>query len=175
MQKITLFFLVVMTAFIVSSCKKTDDVAPASIIGKWNGVEIGGISNTKTYKIALGTAVKSGSGTVTVTPFTYEFKEDGTAVLGGVIGIYKLSTDKKKVVFTIKDGDFNYEILSLSSTDLQLACIKLTKKATDSYNPTTDESVISYLYAAYALVGGGGTEADIDKSTSLQATISFKK
>ena len=164
-----------MTAFTISSCKKTEEVAPASIVGVWNGVEIGGISNTKTYKVAPGTAVKSGSSTITIKPFTYEFKEAGTAVVGTATGTYKLSTDKKKVVFTSKDGDFNYEILSLTSTDLQLACIKLTKKATDSYDVNTNESIISYLYAAYALVGGGGTEADIDKSTSLQATISFKK
>ena len=176
MQKITLFFLAVMTAFTISSCKKTEEVAPATVVGIWKGVEIGAISNTKTYKVAPGIVVKSGtSTTVTVKPFTYEFKEDGMAILGTVTGTYKLSTDKKKVVLTSKDGDFNYEILSLTSTDLQLACVKLTKKATDSYDPTTYESFLSYLYAAYALVGGGGTEADIDKSTSLQATISFKK
>jgi hypothetical protein len=173
MQKITLFFLAVMTAFIVS-CSKTEEVVPAaSIVGKWNSFEVGGISNTKTYSVAFGTAVKSGSSTITIKPSTYEFKEDGTATLGTATGTYKLANNK--LVFTSKDGVFNYDVTSLTSTDLKLSCVKLTKKAGDSYAPSTNEEIISYLYAAYALVGGGGSEADIATTTSLQGTVYFKK
>jgi hypothetical protein len=176
MKKITLLFLATILTFVISSCSKTEEVVPAaSIVGKWNAFEIGGISNTKTYNIAPGTAVKSGSSTITITPFSYEFKEDGTAIFGKSTGTYKLSADKKKVVLTSKDGDFSYEITSLTSTELKLSGVNLTKKAGANFDLTTNEGIASYLYAAYALVGGGGVEADITSATSLQGTIYFKK
>jgi hypothetical protein len=174
MKKITLLFVATILTFVISSCSKTEEVIPAaSIVGKWNSFEIGGITNTKTYKVAPGTAVKSGSSTITIKPSVFEFKEDGTAILGTATGTYKLANNK--LAFTSKDGVFNYDVTSLTSTELKLSCVKLTKKATEDYDVSTNEAIVSYLYAAYALVGNGGSEADITSSTSLQGTIYFKK
>ncbi len=174
MKKFTLLLLATVLTFVLSSCSKTETVEPAaSIVGKWNGFEIGGIVNTKTYKVLPGTAVKSGTGTISIKPFVYEFKEDGTAIVGTATGTYKLTNNK--LVFTSKDGAFNYDVTSLTSTELKLSCLKLTKKATDDYDISTNESIISYLYAAYATLGNGGSEAEVTGSTSLQGTIYLKK
>ena len=173
MKKFTLLFLATILTFVISSCSKTEEVAPATIVGKWNTIEFGGITNTKTYKVAAGTAVKTGgASTFTIEPSSYEFKEDGMAILGKATGTYKLANNK--LVFTSKDGEFNYDVTSLTNTELKLSCLKLTKKATEDYDLITNESIASYLYGAYAMFGNGGTETDLDNSTSLQGTVLFK-
>ena len=87
-----LLFLLVFT-FIVSCSKKSDEVTPASLVGKWkdNGTigKLTGTDNGKAVSYDLNAPASS---------IVVEFKDDGTALIDGDAFKYKLAGDRKSVV-----------------------------------------------------------------------------
>ena len=175
MQKITLFFLAVMTAFVISSCSKTEEIAPVTVVGIWNATEIGAILDSKTYKAPPGKEFKEGTSTLSVKDFSYEFKNDGTGIFGDETAKYTLSTDGKKLVIITPTYTVNLEVTGLTATELKLSTIKLTKKAGERYKSVDIDALLAILNSTYAIIGNGGTTADITNSTSIQGTITFKR
>ena len=176
MKKITLLFLATILTFVITSCSKTEEVAPAaSIVAKWNATEIGAILDSKTYKTPPGKDVKEGTSTLSVKPFFYEFKADGTGNFGDETGKYTLSADGKSLAIILKTYTVNFEVATLTATDLKLTSLKLSKKAGERYKPVDYDGFFTSISGTYAIIGNGGTSTDITSSTSLQATVSFKK
>jgi hypothetical protein len=175
MKKITLLLLATVFTFIVSSCSKTEEVAPASIIGKWENTALGAIVDTKTYSTPPGQTVKIGTSSLSVDAASMEFKADGTGVFGKETGKYTLSSDGKKVALILPTYTINLEVTSLTATGLVLSTSKLTKKAGENYKATNYDELYTTLNGAYAFYGNGGTQTDYLNSTSIQGTITFKK
>ena len=188
MQKITLFFLAVMTAFVVSSCKKTEEVAPATVVGKWNLVGITGTTDLQTFT-ATNEEIKKNVPNVTIAAFAYEFLSDGTFNVLDDKGVkdiedsgkYVLTTDKKTATLTTnKDTNGNiyiyiFEISTLSNTELKLSSPKLTK-VNNKFTATSTSEAVSAFYTQIAILAKGGTVAnDYNKATTIQAVLNFKK
>lgn len=175
MKKFTLLFLAIILTFVISSCSKTAEVVPVTIVGKWSATEIGAVLDSKTYKTPPGKEVKEGSATLSVAPFSYEFKADGTGTFDSETGKYSLSTDGKSLAIILKTYTVNFEVTTLTATDLKLTSIKLTKKAGERYKAVDYDGFFTSITGTYAIIGNGGTSADITNSTSLQATTLLKK
>jgi Lipocalin-like domain len=175
MKKITLLFLATILTFVISSCSKTEEVVPVTIVGKWNAYEIGATLDAKTYKTPPGKEVKEGTSTLTVDPFSYEFKADGTGIFGKETGKYTLSADKKSLAIILTSYTVNFEVSTLTGTELKLSSLKLTKKAGEKYKAVDIDGLFTSLNATYAIIGNGGTSTDITNSTSMQGTIALKK
>jgi uncharacterized lipoprotein YehR (DUF1307 family) len=127
MKKITLLFLATILIFVISSCSKTEEVAPVTIVGKWNAYEIGANLDSKTYKTPPGKEIKEGTSTLTVAAFSYDFKADGTGIFGDETGKYTLSTNGKSVAIILKSYTVNFEISTLTGTELKLSLLYTTK------------------------------------------------
>jgi hypothetical protein len=110
--------LFVSAIFFVFSCKKSDEVTPASLVGKWkdNGTvgKISGTDNGKPVSYDLGAAVSS---------TVVEFKSDGTVDLGGGI-IIKYVLSGSILTFSGNGLSFDYTVSKVSATELVLSFTK---------------------------------------------------
>ena len=187
MKKFTLLFLATILTFVISSCSKTEEVAPITIVGKWTVSGLGAITDTKIYDATIEEIRKLDSKTGNdLATITVEYKADGTYIYNNDKGTYKISADNKTLTLTStvnKDskGAFSVDIVDvpvLTVTELKMGLKKLTKKATDKeYTVAFDESFISYLYAIIAINVKDQVNADAieAKSISLQGTLNFKR
>ena len=188
MQKITLFCLAVMTAFIISSCKKTDDAAPATVVGKWTLTGITGITDLKTFD-ATNDEIKKNSSGSSFDGLIFEFLSDGTFNSTDDKGMkdpedsgkYVLSADNKTITLTTNKDTFGqayiyiFEISTLSNVALKLSLPKLTK-VNGKFIVTNTSQALSNLYAQLAIVGKGGIIAnDYNNAATIQAVWNFKK
>ena len=103
--------------FMVNCSKKTDEVTPASLIGKWkdNGTigKLTGTDNGKAVSYDLGVPASS---------IIVEFKDDGTALVDGDALKYKLVGSI--LTLTINSISFDYTISKISATELVLSFTK---------------------------------------------------
>jgi PBP1b-binding outer membrane lipoprotein LpoB len=187
MKKITLLFLATILTFVISSCSKTEEVAPITIVGKWTASGIGAITDTKIYDATVEDIRKLDPKTAdSLAIIKVEYKADGTYLFNKDKGTYKVSADSKTLTLTStinKDskGVFNVQIIDiplLSATEFKMGLKKLTKKTTDKeYTVAFDESFLSYLYAIIAINVKDQVNADAieAKSISLQGTLNFKR
>lgn len=187
MKRFTLLFLATILTFIISSCSKTAEVAPITIVGKWTANGIEAITDTKTYDATIEDIRKLDSKTANdLSTIIVEYNADGTYLYNNDKGTYKISADNKTLTLTStieKDskGAFIVESIDipvLTANELKMGLKKLTKKATDKeYTVAFDESFLSYVYAIIAInikdqVNAEAIEA---KSVSLQGTLNLKK
>jgi hypothetical protein len=111
-----LLFLLVLT-FIVSCSKKSDEVTPASLVGKWkdNGT-VGKLSGTDNGK-AVSYDISSPASNIII-----EFKNDGTALVDGDAINYKLTGS----ILTLSVGNLSYDytVSKVSATELVLSLTK---------------------------------------------------
>jgi hypothetical protein len=191
MQKITLFFLVVMTTFIVS-CSKTEDTAPITVVGKWTLDGLGVITDKKTVDVTNAELSKIdpkiGAGFAT---YTFEFKADGTSNTPdneGKLdaGKYTISADNKILTITSntqKDskGVFivqKIDIVSLSASEMKLGIAKLSSKDADGdfIVDFFSNDFIAYLFSSYIFAAKGlNAETELNAAKTLQTTYNLKK
>ncbi len=199
MQKITLFFLAVMTTFVVSSCNKDKDipsvVEPVSIVGFWKCGGIGVITDSKivdatvaeirNYRTDLGDVFDAQ---------TFQFNVDGTSsipkspsFISQDPGKYKLSPDGKTLTVTSntykdRNGDINvqtFEVIKLTKTELILGIgNKLTTKDIDGgfvINTLTID-IITFFFGGYVF-GSKGINfiSEWQSAKTWQATYNLKR
>ena len=184
-----------MTAFVISSCSKTEEIAPVTVVGIWKGNGLGVVTDTKTVDVTIDEIkkldAKAGDG---LAAQTFELKADGTSsipknsssTVATDAGKYVVSADKKTLTITSsteKDskGNFSvqtFEIVKLTSTELKLGISKLSKKNTDGTFAVDFLSIdfVTYLYGIYVF-GAKGLDANVElkNAKTLQTTYNLKK
>ena len=194
MKKITLLLVTFLT-FVISSCSKTEEVAPATVVGIWKVGGLGVITDTKTVDVTTAEIkkldAKAGEGFEAI---SYEFKADGTSVSskksGTTIvtdaGKYVISADKKMLNITSdkeKDSKGNasvqsFEIVSLTATELKFGLGKLTKKGTDGKFVVDlfSADFVTYLLSTYVFAAKGlDPEKESIAAKTLTSTYNLKK
>ena len=129
----SLFFL--FAFFVIVSCKKkTDEITPSSLIGKWkdNGTigKLTGTDNGKAVSYDLNVPASS---------LIVEFKDDGTALVDGDPLKYKLTGSI--LTLTISSFSFDYTVSKISATELVLSFTKeqYYKYVDFSFDPTSND------------------------------------
>ena len=194
MQKITLFFLAVMTAFTISSCKKTEEVAPPTVVGIWKIGGLGVITDTKTVDATTDEIKKlDAKAGDNFAAQTYEFKADGTSNISNTsgtgkndVGKYVVSADGKSLTITsntVKDSKGNpsvqtFEVLSLTNSEMKFGIGKLTKKGSDGEFVVDLLSIdfAVYIYGLYVFTAKGlDGSKEMKAAKTVSATFNLKK
>jgi hypothetical protein len=145
---ITQNLFVVLALFLIVSCsKKSDEVTPANLVGKWkdNGT-VGKLSGTDGGKaVSYDISVPASS-------LVVEFKNDGTALVDGNSINYKLSGS----ILTLSFGglSYDYTVSKVSATELVLSLTKeqYYKYVDFSYDPTDNDYKLIQNIKANAVV-----------------------
>jgi hypothetical protein len=185
MQKITLFFLAAMTAFIVS-CSKTEEVKPPTVIGKWTLSGLGSILDTKTYDATIDEIRKNPNVTAQqadgLAKITFEFKEDKTYLSNyNGNGTYVVAQDGKSIALTSEKSTAakpvieTLEIVTLTQNELKLGLKKLVKPTGESEFKLGFEDLAFYIFGIYGFAAKGGTTAELEKARSIQGTLNLKR
>ena len=195
MQKNTLLLLAVMAAFVISSCSKTEEAAPVTVVGIWKVGGLGVITDTKTVDVTTAEIkkidAKAGEGFEAI---SYEFKADGTSVSSKRSGTttvtdagkYVISADKKLLNITSdkeKDSKGNasvqtFEVLSLTNSEMKFGIGKLTKKGSDGDFVVDFFSIdfAVYFYGLYVFTAKGlDGEKEMKAAKTVSATFNLKK
>jgi hypothetical protein len=194
MKKITLLFLATILTFVISSCSKTEEVAPPTVVGVWKVGGLGVITDTKTVDVTTDEIkkldAKAGDGFAAQ---TFEFKADGTAITPSNsssaktdAGKYVVSADNKLITITsntTKDSKGNpsvqsFEISSLTNSELKLGVGKLTKKGTDGKFVIDLFSIdfAVYIYGAYVFAAKGlEPEKEFMNAKTVTTTYNLKR
>ena len=195
MKKFTLLFLATILTFVISSCSKTEEVAPATVVGVWKVGGLGVITDTKTIDVTTAEIkkldAKAGENFESV---GYEFKADGTSIAskkdGTAIvtdaGKYVISADKKTLTITSnkeKDSKGNasvqtFEVISLTASELKFGLGKLTKKGTDGkfVIDLFSADFLTYILSAYVFSAKGlDFEKESIAAKTMNATYNLKK
>lgn len=194
MKKITLLFLATTLTFVISSCSKTAEVAPPTVVGIWKVGGLGVITDTKTVDASTDDIkkldVKTGEAFAAQ---TFEFKADGTAVIPSNSGSattdagkYVVAADGKMITITsntAKDSKGNpsiqtFEIVSLTNSELKFGIGKLSKKGTDGQFVIDLLSIdfAVYLYGAYVFAAKGlDPDLELKTAKTISATYNLKK
>jgi hypothetical protein len=187
-MKKTSLLLIFAASLIFSSCSKSEDVAPATVVGKWNFDGFGAILDSKTFDATPTELKKSASINAAgidqlASENAFEFKADNTYIAGTDNGTYKTSADNKSITMTSKvekdsKGAFDvqtYEIKALTASSFKMALPKLTKDAKGTLiGDGTLNDFVSALLGSIVLEVKA-TKADFDATKTLQITINLKK
>ena len=99
MKKINILFLATILTFVISSCSKTEEVAPPTVVGVWKVGGLGVITDTKTIDATTAEIkkldAKAGEGFEAI---SYEFKADGTSISSNKSGTTIVSDAGKYVI-----------------------------------------------------------------------------
>jgi hypothetical protein len=195
MKKITLLFLATILTFVISSCSKTEEVAPPTVVGIWKVGGLGVITDTKTVDVTTAEIkkldAKAGEGFEGI---SYEFKADGTSIsskksgtsIVSDAGKYVLSADKKLLTITSdkeKDSKGNavvqsFEIVSLTTSELKFGLGKLSKKGADGkfIIDLLSADFATYLLSVYVFAAKGlDPEKENTTAKTLTSTYNLKK
>jgi hypothetical protein len=194
MKKFTLLFLATILTFVISSCSKTEEVAPATVVGAWKVGGLGVITDTKTVDVTTDDIKKlDAKAGDAFAAQTFEFKADGTAITptssGSAktdAGKYVVSADGKTITITsttTKDSKGNpsaqtFDIISLTNSELKLGVGKLTKKGTDGQFVIDFLSIdfVVYIYGAYVFTANGlDADKELKAAKTISATYNLKK
>ena len=194
MKKFTLLFLATILTFVVSSCKKTEEVAPPTVVGLWKVGGLGVITDTKTVDATTDDIKKADAKAgENFAAQTYEFKADGTSIIANTsgtgkndVGKYVVSTDGKLLTITSntnKDSKGNpsvqtFDVLSLTNSEMKFGVGKLTKKGTDGQFVIDLFSIdfAVYIYGAYVFAAKGlDADKELKAAKTITATFNLKK
>jgi hypothetical protein len=194
MKKFTLLFLATILTFVISSCSKTEEVAPPTVVGVWKVGGLGVITDTKTVDATTDDIKKldAKAGDAFATQI-FEFKADGTATTptnsGSAkndAGKYVVSADGKLITITsttAKDSKGNpsvqtFDIISLTNSELKFGVGKLTKKGTDGQFVIDLLSIdfAVYVYGLYVFTAKGlDADKELKAAKTITATYNLKK
>ena len=194
MKKIILFFLATILTFVISSCSKTVEVAPPTVVGVWKKGGLGVVTDTKTVDATTDDIKKlDANAGNNFAAQTYEFKADGTSIISNTSGTgkndagkYVVSADGKTLTITsttTKDSKGNpavqaFEILNLTNSEMKFAVGKLTKKDTDGQFVVDLLSIdfAVYIYGLYVFTAKGfDGDKEMKAAKTLTATFNLKK
>jgi hypothetical protein len=194
MNRITSLFLTAIVTVLITSCSKTEEATPVTVVGVWKTAGLGVVTDTKTVDVTLDEIKKvDDKASTALATQVFEFKADGTSIVPGSgsstntdAGKYVLSADKKTLTITSntnKDAKGNlqvqtFEIISLTSTDLKLGVSKLSNKnaAGEFVIDFLTTDLITYLYSAYVFAAKGlNPNTELKAAKTLQATYNLKK
>ena len=186
MKKFTLLFLVTILTFVISSCSKTEEVAPPSVIGKWTLSGFGSITDTKTYDATIEDIRKLPSVTAkqadAFAAINFEFKADKSYFSNyNGNGTYVLSADAKSIVMTSEKSTTakpvveTLTVVTLTQSELKLGLKKLVKPTGETEFKLGFEDLANYIFGIYGFAAKGGTTAELEKVRSIQGTLNLKR
>ena len=150
---ITRNLLFIFALFLIVSCsKKSDEVTPANLVGKWkNNGTVGKLSGTDNGK-AVSYDISVPASNIIV-----EFKSDGTALVDGDALNYKLTGSI--LTLSVSGISFDYTVSKVSATELVLT---LTKEQYYKYVDTFEDPTSNN----YKLIQNIKTTAVVDYKES---------
>lgn len=182
-------------SIILSACSKKEEVAPASLVGKWTLQAFGSKTNIKSYEVTLS-QVQSLTSQDTIfnyyadvlSTITYEFKDENnvksytanTVFVEGDKGTWQLSSDNKTLTLTssvLRYPNGTYYTEALEVQDLTANSVKLALPTTYNINdaePTAEPSY-TYYYFSYLPVYVGASNLDFAQTTTFRGYYALKR
>lgn len=195
MNKLSKIILATFFAITIFSCKKSDDVTPASssetIVGKWTFGAIGIKTDTKTIEATIADIKKLDEETsIGLGKSSYEFKANGTVIsiddAETETGKYIVDAGNKNLTITSdtkKDANgkpevSSLEIITLTKTNLIIGAPKITKKNTDGdfISGDDDQDIVNYFFSLLVFTAKGlDPDTELSKAKTMQIIINLKK